>query len=83
MSKWKQTINIKQHLSGDVSAEGIKKAATAITSEVAAVTSTAPMIRFVAAYDMADADPETALLVFNDAMDRLYDWADDNRVWLA
>jgi hypothetical protein len=33
--------------------------------------------------DLVDDDPEGALDAVNDALDRVYDWADQNRVWIA
>lgn len=81
MSKWRKTINIKDAMSDDVSASGIKKAADTIMGRLSG--SGAPYAKLEKARDMAGHDPETALLVFNDGMDRLYDWADDNSVWLA
>lgn len=80
MGRWTRTINIKQHLTEDVSAAGIKSAAAAIS---AALPKSAWKSGLQKAADMADSDPETALLVFNDGLDRVYDWADANRVWLA
>lgn len=80
MSRWIQTIKIKDLLSDADDAEAIKSAANGILSRV---PTSAPTAKLAKARDMADEDPETALLVFNDGMNRLYDWADANRVWLA
>ncbi len=80
MSKWKQTIKIKDLLSDDDDAATIKHAADELVSRLPA---SAPTARIVKAKELADADAETALLVFNDGLNRIYDWADANRVWLA
>lgn len=81
MSKWRKTIKIKDALNGDVSSQGIIKAADTIMSRLAG--SGAPFMKIEKAKDMACHDPETALLVFDDGMDRIYDWADEERVWLS
>lgn len=80
MARWDTTIEIKDLLVEDESAEAIKNAADGIVSRLPAG---APTGRLIKAKDMADSDPETALLVFNDGLNRVYDWADANRVWLA
>ena len=80
MGRWTRTIEIKDCLTGDVSAEGIKTAAETILSRL---PSNAHSRLLKKARDMAADDPETALLVFNDGLDRIYDWADQNRVWLS
>ena len=80
MSHWKQTIKIRDLLTEDSSADAIKTAAAEL---VLRLPNSAPTSRLQKAQAMADSDPETALLVFNDGMSRIYDWADDNRVWLA
>lgn len=82
MTKWKQTISINEHLSDDVSAEGIKRAAAGVTCAIKAASADAPIAGLQKASEMADEDSKTALLVFNDALHQLYDWADWNRVWL-
>lgn len=80
MSRWLQTINIKDLLTDDEDAETIKAAASGIISRV---PKSAPTAKLAKAREMADEDAETALLVFNDGLNRLYDWADANRVWLV
>ena len=80
MTRWTRTIQIRDLLTGDESAEAIKGAADGILSRL---PSDVPTARIVKARDMADADPETALLVFNSGLDAVYDWADFNRVWLS
>jgi hypothetical protein len=75
---WKQRVKIKDLLTEEETPEAIKRAADGIIQRLP----WAPTNRLAKARDMADADPETALLVFNDGLNRVYDWADANRVWL-
>jgi len=76
---WNRTVNIKDLLSAEETPEAIKAAADGIIERLP----DAPTKQLAKARDMADADPETALLVFNDGLNRVYDWADANRVWLG
>lgn len=80
MGNWKVKVKIKDLFGSEGGAEAIKSAAEGIVSRLPAGAPTSQLIK---ARDMADADPETALLVFNDGMSRIYDWADANRVWLS
>ncbi len=79
MAGWKRTVKIKHLLTDEETPEAIKKAADGIISRLP----DAPTAKLEKARDMADSDPETALLVFNDGLSRVYDWADANRVWLG
>ena len=79
MRRWKRTVNIKDLLTEEETPEAIKAAANGIIERLP----DAPTARLVKAREMADEDPETALLVFNDGLNRVYDWADENRVWLG
>ena len=81
MPKWRRTIKFRDAIGEDTSPEGIDAAATRVMDRLAKTT--APVSRIEKARDMAADDPETALLVFNDGLNRIYDWADDQRVWLA
>lgn len=81
MRKWEKTITIKDLLTDNDDSEAIKLAADGITARLAGTH--APTSRLIKAKEMADTDTETALLIFNDGLNRIYDWADDNRVWLA
>lgn len=78
---WKRTIEIRDVLTDDTSAESIIHASTTIIERLKGTT--APVARLEKAKETASTDPETALLVFNDALDRVYDWADEHRVWLS
>lgn len=75
---WKRTVKIKDLLTDEKTPEAIKNAAEGIIQRLPS----APTTKLAKARDMADADPETALLVFNDGLSRVYDWADANRIWL-
>jgi len=77
--QWTRTIQIKDLLTDDKSAEAIKSAASGIISRLP----DAPTSRIAKARDMAGDDPETALLMFNAGLDAVYDWADFNRFWLS
>ena len=79
MTRWTRKVQIRDLLTDDESAEAIKAVANAIISRLP----DAPTSRIAKARDMADEDPETALLVFNAGLDAVYDWADFNRVWLS
>ena len=81
MAKWTRTIKIKDALSNDTSADGIRAASSTIMSRLKGAG--APLARVEKARDIAAHDPETALLVFNEGLNKIYDWADENRVWLA
>lgn len=76
---WRKTVKIKDLLTDEETPEAIKAAADGIIQRLPG----APTSKLAKARDMADDDPETALLVFNDGLNRVYDWADANRVWLA
>ncbi len=71
-------MKIKDLLGEEETPEAIKAAADGIIQRLPG----APTSRLAKAREMADSDPETALLVFNDGLNRVYDWADSNRIWL-
>lgn len=76
---WKATVNIKDVLTDEETPEAIKRAADAIIKRLPG----APHRLIMKARGMANEDPETALLVFNEGLNRVYDWADQNRIWLG
>lgn len=78
MAAWKRTVKIKHFLTDEETPEAIKRAADGIIKCLPG----APTAKLAKARDMADADPETALLIFNDGMNSIYDWADMERIWL-
>ena len=70
MGKWRTTIKIKDAIGEDTSADGIMNAASAIIDRLAGTG--APYAKIEKARDIAKHDTDTALLVFNDGLDRLY-----------
>jgi hypothetical protein len=79
---WRKTVKIKDLLTDDETPEAIKAAATGIRKRLPGAPD-ALLRKMSKARDMADADPETALLVFNDALSGIYSWADAERIWLS
>ena len=82
MANWKKTIKLKHLLSDRRDAEAIKALANGAL-EALKDEPTAPIEHFKNALEMADMKPEVALLLVNGAMENLYDWADDNSVWIG
>jgi hypothetical protein len=95
MTQWKHKINIKQHLGTETGNEAIVKAALGISKELRKLPvsiQTCPdfgvadiLFEFSEmAYCAHDPeDNESLLEEFNYNLNELYDWADDNRVWLG
>lgn len=79
MSRWVREIKIKDLLLEKKDAETIKAAANGLIDRL---PEDAPTHRVKKALELADDDPETALLVLNDGLSRIYDWADANGVWM-
>ena len=78
---WRKTIKINHLLTDDKDAEAIKALANGV---IEAVKDTdAPIGLFEKALKLADKDEETALIIVNAAMSLLYDWADNNRIWIG
>ena len=80
--KWKSTLQIKDLLTEETTSEAIIRAANGIYDRLP------PQARsikedFRKAVSYAEKDAEVGLMVFNDAMEKLYDWADDTGVWVA
>ncbi len=87
--EWQFRINIRQHLGDDTDDAAIARAATCILAEIANPGLPAQdqlhTVRacIEAARDSAEAGEPDAFRMFNDALDRLYDYGDDNSVWLG
>ena len=81
MANWKRTLHIKHLLSEQTDSATIIAAATKIAEKAKPIG--APTAKFDKAITFAATDEDIALLVFDDAMNDLYDWADDNLVWVA
>jgi hypothetical protein len=85
MSNWKYTVNIKQYLSEDDSAEAIRKAARNIHNILTESNIPPEVLRDVA-YEIGYIGysfEQPSLEEFNFLLDNLYDWADSNNVWLG
>lgn len=78
---WKTTLKLRQLLTDKTDAEAIKALANGAIEAVKGTD--APISMFEKALKLADEDEEIALVIVNDAMNRLYDWADANRVWIG
>lgn len=94
MNKWKQSINIKQHLNEGETLEQIIQAAKGVYSELKHLKVDQDDYAFddieMQFEDMAGLSPETCeedsedlREEFNYQLHALYDWADGNRVWLG
>lgn len=94
MNKWKQSINIKQHLNEGETLEQTIQAAKGVYSELLRLkvderdyTIADIKMQFE---DMASLNPSTCsedpddlCEEFNYQLNELYDWADYHRVWLG
>ena len=80
MSKWNYKISIKQYLTEDETVEAMEAALKGITRMLTLVPIKPPEQFFKRA---KLAIREDDIGVFNLAMDVLYDWGDENRVWLG
>ena len=77
---WSQTIRLKHLLSKDITEETITRLAKGVIEEMDKTDF--PTNKFAAALEMTKTNVYAAGLMVNDAMNSLYDWADDNRVWI-
>lgn len=93
-NKWLTTVNIKDLLSEDDSEEAVIAAATGIVERLQPLTDPAlggSLVDSIDAStlseildsfrDLAERNPDVD--EFNWVLAGLYDWADDNRVWLG
>ncbi len=89
MSKWQYRINIKQHLGDSTDAAAVIKAADGILAEISDDTLPAQNrlngVRecIEDAKHSAEMGEPDADRMFNHALDRLYDYGDDNSVWMG
>lgn len=88
--KWKHSIDIKQHLSADTSNEAIVKAAEGIWYQLKLLPITLEGLEDMIwefrdiAESTHDAEGNSDLLDhFNYTLNELYDFADDNRIWMG
>ena len=82
MANWKKTILIKHLLGEGTEGEDIKKLVEGIL-EALKNEPTAPKEGFNKAIEAISTDQDYALFLVNQAMDSLYDWADNNRIWIG
>jgi hypothetical protein len=81
MGRWKKSISIREAIGEGDSEAGIISAAEAIHALLS--DTDAPVEGLMEARDMAKTDTDAALEMFNDTLKEIYDWADENGVWLG
>jgi hypothetical protein len=92
MRKWKHTINLNQHIGEEDDNQAIEKAARGCISELEKLPMSlgVDLAYFICLFDdvaetakedKADEGNEFILDEFNRALDKFYDWADDQRIW--
>ena len=92
MSTWLTTVNIKDLLTEDDSEEAVITAANGIVGRLRTLADpggsladsldTLTLCEILNTFkDLAENNPDVQ--EFNWVLDELYDWADDNRVWLG
>ena len=80
MGRWIHKVNIHQHLGEGEDRESIESAYAGICDELKNVPGPQPSEfhrRANQAIELEDVE------IFNLGMAHLYDWADDNRIWLG
>lgn len=75
-----RTLKVKHLLTEEVTAETVKTLAEGVI-EITKHTDFRPS-NFEKALKLIEVDVEAAGLMVNLAMDNLYDWADNNHVWI-
>ena len=75
------TIKLKHLLSDTTGPEEIKTLANGAIEALKATD--CPISLFEKALKLADEDEKSAFIIVNAAMVKLYDWADNNRVWIG
>lgn len=80
MGRWVRTIGIDHLITTDTTSGGIIKASEALIDLL--TKEGAPMRLIAKAKAEALEDPEAALALFNSGLNRIYDWADENRIWV-
>ena len=88
MAPWKHTINIKQFLGDEGNSAAVIKAADGILSQLGDnlpaqwdLVHVKDHIQY--AKDLAEANDPDALEEFNGALDCLYDYGDEHRIWMG
>lgn len=91
MAKWNYTCDIKQHMKefGDLDSLGAKEVRKIVNDIKTELSKLPEKLRddgyeFSNAIEVLDEAANTGdVEVLDDALEQLYDWADDNRVWLG
>lgn len=82
---WKYRLNIKQHISSDISPQAIRRCYNGIDKELrrlpSAIRKSGDLPDIME--ELKDAAEEGNLTWFNSALSCLYDWADEEQVWLG
>ncbi len=83
MKKWKRTVNIKPFITGDSSDSGAQECARGIRETLlnTLMDDLTHDVELMAIVD--DFEAVETCVDANHALDSLYDWADDNSVWLG
>jgi len=79
MPFWKKTMTIRHLITDDTDFAAIVGLAQGVLDNQ---IYTGPRRNFIKAMELAETDPETALILVNQGMNQLYDWADMNYVWI-
>ena len=85
MTRWKRRIKIKDLLDGDDSPEEVVRIAAVVVERLRKDTPSgrdADLDFVVSEFEDITAEDKKPVLLFDDALDQLYDWADYNRVWI-
>jgi hypothetical protein len=92
MAKWLYKLDIKQFLGSDTSNEAVRLAAKNIAQELRTklpktwlegVNEDCELIDIIFALECISEYGDASCEDINSALASLYDWADDNRVWLG
>lgn len=85
LQPWRKTVNIKDLLGDDESPEAVVRAASQMVQRLrrAFPDPDNALEDIIAEFNDIDTTDKQPLLLFNDTLDSLYDWADSNRIWLG
>lgn len=87
MRDWKHTIDIKKHfvdknVTAQVAAQGVHKELGKLT-RLKAFKDDDELLGIAQEFERLGEDPDAETQEFDEALERLYDWADANDVWLG
>ena len=85
MAIWRKTVNIKDLLTDDESPEEVVRIAGELTSrlEKAFPHPDYDLEDIIEEFKDIEVTDKRPVVLFNDTLSRLYDWADAERVWLG